>query len=83
VSVPEGRTQIRDYLKLIATQTDVDFRFLRQDGIKAVPRSTDDPLMELIGQSLLVDPRDVGSSKQRLDGWSTSIRILDVMVSPQ
>jgi hypothetical protein len=78
VSVPESRAQIREYLKLIAIQTDVDFRFLRQDGIKSVHRSTNDPLMQPIGKSFLVEPRDVGSSKQRLDGWSTSILILDV-----
>src|SRR5262249_3217484 len=41
VSVPKGRGQIRDHLKLFATPAPVDFRFLRQEGIKAIPRDAD------------------------------------------
>jgi hypothetical protein len=76
VSVPNGRKQIIDYLKLVVTESPVDFRFVLQPGIKA---PSDDPLSRLLDQAVLFEQRDVGNSKQTLGGWATSVRIVEVV----
>jgi hypothetical protein len=43
--LPEGKKFSRDHLKLVVTQSPVDFRFLKQGGIK----DPEDPLSELLG----------------------------------
>ena len=80
-SVPEGRKLSRDNLKLVVTQGPVDFRFLRQEAIRDVPRNVDDPLVDLLGQAALIE-RNVGASRARLDGWATKMRILEVVEKP-
>jgi len=80
-SVPEGRKVSRDNLKLVATQAPVDFRFLRQEAIRDVPRDGEDPLAGLLGQATLIE-RNVGGSRAKLDGWATKVRILEVVEKP-
>jgi hypothetical protein len=79
VSVPEGRNQIRDHLKLMVTETDVDFSSLLQEGVKAADRNTEEnPLCELLGESLF-KMKDVSASPRQLNGWMTMTRVLDVV----
>ena len=81
-SVPEGQKLSRDYLKLVVTQLTVDFRFLRQEAIRAVPRELGDPLADLLGQAALIEERKVGEERKRLDGWATKMKILEVVAKP-
>jgi hypothetical protein len=76
-SVPEGRKASRDYLKLVVTQAPVDFRFLRQDAIKGLPRDGRDPLSDLLDQAAL-NTKQVGVIRAKLDGWATKVKVLDV-----
>jgi hypothetical protein len=77
-SLPEGRTSSRDYLKLVVTQSPVDFRFLRQQGIKDVPTDVDDPLAILLGEAALIE-RNLRSRPEKLEGWATTLKILEVV----
>jgi len=77
-SVPEGRKLSRDNLKLVVTQGQVDFRFLKQEAVKDVPRAVNDPLVDLLGQAALIE-KNLSASKTRLDGWVTKMKILEVV----
>ncbi len=79
--VPEGKKAIRDYLKLVVTQSPVDFRFLRQEAVKEVPQDLQDPLAELLGQSALIQ-KHVLPIPMSLDGWATKIKTLEVVEKP-
>ena len=79
--MPEGQNVIRDHLKLVVTQSPVDFRFLRQEAIKEVPRDVEDPLSELLGQAALIE-RQVRPIPLKLDGWVTKIKTLVVVDKP-
>jgi hypothetical protein len=81
-SVPEGRKFSRDNLKLVVTQGQVDFRFLRQEAIRDVPRAVNDPLVNLLGQAALIE-RNLSSPRAELDGWVTKTRILEVVPKPK
>ena len=80
-SLPEGQKLIRDNLKLVVTQSPVDFRFLKQEAIKEVPRDVDDPLADLLGQAALIE-RDLRLIPAKLDGWVTKIKTLEVVEKP-
>jgi hypothetical protein len=80
-ALPEGKAAIRDYIKLVATQSPVDFRFLRQEAIKEVPRDVEDPLSDLLGQAALIE-RGLQRAPRRLDGWTTKIKTLEVVAKP-
>jgi len=79
--LPEGQNVIRDHLKLVVTQSPVDFRFLRQEAIKEVPRDVDDPLSELLGQAFLIE-KQLRPIPAELDGWVTKIKTLEVVEKP-
>ncbi len=78
--LPEGQKAVRDHLKLVVTQSPVDFRFLRQE-IKEVPRDGDDPLSQLLGEAALIE-RQVPPIPAKLDGWVTKIKTLEVVDKP-
>ena len=80
--MPEGRKLSRDNLKLVVTQRPVDFRFLRQEAIRDVPRDVADPLADLLGQAALIEERQVGAERKPLDGWATKMKILEVVEKP-
>jgi Caspase domain len=75
--LPEGKKFSRDHLKLVVTQSPVDFRFLMQKGIKGV----EDPLSVLLGQSALIE-KELGRVPVELDGWATKIKTLEILVKP-
>ena len=79
--LPEGQNVIRDHLKLVVTQSPVDFRFLKQEAIKEVPRDVDDPLSHLLGQAFLIE-KQLRPIPAELDGWVTKIKTLDVVDKP-
>ncbi len=79
--LPEGQNVIRDHLKLVVTQSPVDFRFLRQEAIKEVPRDVEDPLSHLLGQAALIE-RHVRPIPVELDGWVTKIKTLEIVDKP-
>jgi hypothetical protein len=79
--LPEGQKVIRNHLKLVVTQSPVDFRFLRQEAIKEVPRDVEDPLSEVLGQAALIE-RQVRRIPLKLDGWATMIKTLEVVENP-
>jgi hypothetical protein len=84
VAVPEGREKIRDFLKVIATQTPVDFSFVTQTGIRGLPKDTEaknDPLVQLIGDRAMIS-RTVLPPKSRLDNWATKTVTLEVVKQP-
>jgi len=74
--VPKGRDEVRDHFKLIATRAPVDFRWLRQQGIQAIPRG-DDPLIELLSDALFIE-RNSDPIKAQIDGWVSKTRAVDV-----
>jgi Caspase domain len=75
--VPEGRDEVRDHFKLIATQAPVDFRALRQEGIKGLPKGDVDPLLRLLGESMFIE-RNSEPIEARIDGWVSKVRAVDV-----
>ena len=79
--LPEGQNVIRDHLKLVVTQSPVDFRFLRQEAIKEVPRDVDDPLSHLLGQAALIE-RELRRIPLALDGWVTKIKTMEIVEKP-
>ena len=79
--MPEGQKVIRDHLKLVVTQSPVDFRFLKQEAIKEVPRDVDDPLSHLLGQAFLIE-KQLRPIPAELDGWVTKIKTLEVVDKP-
>ncbi len=79
-SVPEGRTRVRDFLKLMATPTPVDFRFLRREGVKDLPQGIDDPLVRLLGAATFAE-RQVVPIKARVAGWATKTQVVEVVKS--
>jgi hypothetical protein len=75
----EGLSRVRDYLKLIATQRPVDFRYLRQGPIRdraAGPESY--PLAELLGETMLTG-RGGDSTRVALEGWTTRTVAIEVV----
>ncbi len=79
--LPEGQKVIRDHLKLVVTQSPVDFRFLKQEAIKEVPRDVDDPLSHLLGQAFLIE-KQLRRIPAKLDGWVTKIKTLEIVEKP-
>jgi hypothetical protein len=79
--VPEGSNVVRDVLKLFATSTPCDFRFLEQSPVRATAPATTrgrprNPLEELLAGAALgatrgVRPKEVGA-------WSTVERVFEV-----
>jgi hypothetical protein len=76
--LPEGQKVIRDHQKLVVTQSPVDFRFLKQEAIKEVPRDVDDPLFHLLGPAFLIE-KQLRPIPAELDGWVTKIKTLEVV----
>jgi hypothetical protein len=79
--LPEGKKLSRDHLKLVVTQSPVDFRFLKQESIKEVPRGVDDTLSQLLGQSALIE-KELRPPPVKLDGWVTKIKTLEIVDKP-
>jgi hypothetical protein len=79
--LPEGREVLRDYLKVVATRSPVDFRFLQQDGIKGFPRDVDDPLVKLLGEAMQIE-KHLLPAPQNLDGWATTMTAIEVVDKP-
>jgi hypothetical protein len=79
--LPEGRKFSRDHLKLVVTQSPVDFRFLRQDIKDEIARDVDDPLSHLLGQAAL-NEKELRPVPLKLDGWVTKIKTLEIVEKP-
>jgi Caspase domain len=79
--LPEGKKFSRDHLKLVVTQSPVDFRFLNQGSIKEAPQAVDDPLSNLLGQSALKE-KELRRIPVELNGWATKIKTLEIVDKP-
>ncbi len=81
--VPDGRSSVRDVLKVFATTSPVDFRFLQRDPVRGgvapeeLSRSLGTPLRQLISSVALGTTRNV-SSPVPLGDWSTSEQVIEV-----
>ncbi len=81
--VPEGRQSVKDVLKVFATTTPVDFRFLQKDPVRGgvmpdeLTRGAATPLRQLLASVALGTTRNV-SSAVPLGDWTTAEQIIEV-----
>jgi hypothetical protein len=84
VFVPEGRTSVRDVLKVFAATTDIDLRPLTQPPIVArnpAARGPRDPLHDLIAQAAVGTTRN-SRTRVKLGDWVVEQRSLVVKQRP-
>lgn len=83
--LPEGFTSVKDVLRLFATTTQLDFRFLEQDAIRGGESLTrgpgTDPLAQLLAQAALGTTR--GARPLVLADWITAERVIEVRRNSQ
>jgi hypothetical protein len=81
-TLPDGRDSIRDVLKLVATTSYADFRFLKQPAVPGVQRLADtrgkpaNPLEELLADAAIGATR--GVEEVEVGNWSTVDHVLEV-----
>jgi hypothetical protein len=80
VFLPPDQPRMRDFVKVFATPKPVDFNFLRQEGIKGLPRDIEDPLVTMLGEAALI-AKQVAPIRMRANGWTTKTLTFDVVQS--
>jgi len=81
-TLPDGRDSIRDVLKLVATTSYADFRFLKQPAVPGGQRLADtrgksaNPLEELLAGAAIGATR--GVEEVEVGNWSTVDQVLEV-----
>jgi hypothetical protein len=80
--LPDGRDSIRDVMKLVATTSYADLRFLKQPAVPGGQRLADtrggpaNPLEELLAGAAIGATR--GVEEVEVGNWSTADRVLEV-----
>jgi hypothetical protein len=82
-NLPDGKDSIRDVLKVIATNSYADFRFLKQSAVRGGQTLGDtrgkagNPLEELLAGATMGSTRS-GVKLVEVGNWSTVDRVLEV-----
>ena len=76
-TLPAGRDEVKDFIKVFATSTPVDFSVLWQDAVRSsVPTKSNDPLSQLLAQAVQGVSR--GVAKVELESWATTEGVIRV-----
>jgi hypothetical protein len=76
-TLPLDRNEVKDFIKVFATSTPVDFRFLTQGAVRGhVPAQSDDPLSQLLAQAVRGVSRSVATID--LESWATTEGVIRI-----
>jgi Caspase domain len=76
-TLPSGRNEVKDFIKVFATSTPVDFSFLTQGAVRGhVPAQSNDPLSQLLAQAVQGVSR--GLATVDLESWATAESVIRV-----
>jgi hypothetical protein len=76
-TLPTGRDEVKDFIKVFATSTPVDFSFLTQAAVRGNVRAqSNDPLSQLLAQAVQGVSRGVATVD--LESWATAEGIIRV-----
>ncbi len=75
-TLPTGRNEVKDFIKVFATSTPVDFSFLTQGAVRGNGAQSNDPLSQLLAQAVQGVSRGVATVD--LEGWATAESVIRV-----
>ena len=76
-TLPAGRDEVKDFIKVFATSTPVDFSFLTQAAVRGNVRAqSNDPLSQLLAQAVQGVSRGVATVD--LESWATAEGVIRI-----
>jgi hypothetical protein len=75
-TLPAGRNEVKDFIKVFATSTPVDFSFLTQTAVRGNGVQSNDPLSQLLAQAVQGVSRGVATVD--LESWATAESVIRV-----